>query len=471
MPSNSEAGDRQASEGRAEHQARLLTRPPSGARRRGESYRRRARTCESDPVSDSSARRPTYAAQELVSKWRKATGGMQRCRRRAWNSGGEGQGMIERLQIYRMCRDGRPSNHVDTLSQSPGPRPTASPNAMLAALPCSFGRGDEETVQRHDSTPLNYKSPCSHDSSPLTDSTMELPVSANKPEHHDLPHQPASPSQFAGSRINVFAIIGFVFLTINFLDSAFRSRHDPSALAFAVFVYSDLALLFVCLRNFEKLGADCSPAKKERVKATVWALASALNLALAWRVAEIMPPMLAVVVWLMAGLVTLGGFYGLFLYRDADDIVAAHDYSPTMADSTRIHIAGDSRPSRESCHILVALSFLFLTVNAADAACRSLSDPAMVGLVLFSYVDVVCLFCCLARLEKLGPDTPPAERRKLKAGIWVLATALSLAFAWRVAEMMPWALAVALWGMSLSVALAGFYGLILYEQQTHGYYA
>ncbi|CAD5186596.1 unnamed protein product [Musa acuminata subsp. malaccensis] len=157
---------------------------------------------------------------------------------------------------------------------------------------------------------------------------MELPVSANKPEHHDLPHQPASPSQFAGSRINVFAIIGFVFLTINFLDSAYRSRHDPSALAFAVFIYSDLAMLFVCLRNFEKLGADCSPEKKERVKATVWALVSALNLALAWQVAKIMPPMLAVVVWLMASLVTLGGFYGLFLYRDADDIVAAHDYSP-----------------------------------------------------------------------------------------------------------------------------------------------
>ncbi|CAL9102045.1 unnamed protein product [Musa textilis] len=298
---------------------------------------------------------------------------------------------------------------------------------------------------------------------------MELPVSANKPEHHDLPHQPASPSQFAGSRINVFAIIGFVFLTISFLDSAFRSRHDPSALAFAVFVYSDSAMLFVCLRNFEKLGADCSPAKKERLKATVWALASALNLALAWRVAEIMPPMLAVVVWLMAGLVTLGGFYGLKLACVCT--LYFFVFAETMADSTRIHIAGDSRPSRESCHILVAFGFLFLTVNAADAACRSLSDPAMVGLVLFSYVDVVCLFCCLARLEKLGPDTPPAKRRKLKAGIWVLATALSLAFAWRVAEMMPWALAVALWGMSLSVALAGFYGLILYEQQTHGYYA
>ncbi|CAL9200594.1 unnamed protein product [Musa hybrid cultivar] len=291
---------------------------------------------------------------------------------------------------------------------------------------------------------------------------MELPVSANKPEHHDLPHQPASPSQFSGSRINVFAIIGFVFLTINFLDSAYRSRHDPSALAFAVFIYSDLAMLFVCLRNFDKLGADCSPEKKERVKATIWALASALNLALAWQVAKIMPPMLAVVVWLMAGLVTLGGFYGntLVFVCTLYFFVFLFFFTETMADSTRIHIAGDSRPS--SCDILVVFSFLFLTVNAADAACRSLNDPATVGLVLFSYVDVVCLFCCLARFEKLGPDTPPAKRRKLKAGIWVLATALSLAFTWRVAEMMPWALAVALWGMSLSVALSGFYGLFLY---------
>ncbi|KAJ8480240.1 hypothetical protein OPV22_023967 [Ensete ventricosum] len=131
-----------------------------------------------------------------------------------------------------------------------------------------------------------------------------------------------------------------------------------------------------------------------------------------------------------------------------------------MADSTRIHIAGDSsRAARESSDILVAFSFLFLT---ADAACRSLNDPAMVGLVVFSCVDVVCLFCCLARFEKLGPDTPPAKRTKLKAGIWVLPTALSLAFGWRVAEMMPWALAAVVWGMSLSVALGGFYGLFLY---------
>ncbi|RWV92990.1 hypothetical protein GW17_00044586, partial [Ensete ventricosum] len=182
-----------------------------------------------------------------------------------------------------------------------------------------FGRGEAETVAL-----LLYKAPLPR---PALAELMELPVSANKPEHHDLPHQPASPSQFPGSRINVFAVVGLVFLTIYFLDSAHRSRHDPSALAFLGFVYSDSVMLFVCLRNFEKLGADCSPEKKERAKAKVWAVASALNLALAWRAAQIMPPMLAVVVRLMAGLVTLGGFYGLFIYRDADDIVAAHDCS------------------------------------------------------------------------------------------------------------------------------------------------
>lgn len=125
---------------------------------------------------------------------------------------------------------------------------------------------------------------------------------------------------------NWLPTVAFLFLTVNSVDSAYRC-HDPPALAFIVFAYSDLMMLLFCLRRFEKLGPESPPEQKGQLKAAVWVLTTALNLAFAWRVAEIMPPALAVVVWLMSGSVAIGGFYGLFIYRDADDNVAAHAYS------------------------------------------------------------------------------------------------------------------------------------------------
>lgn len=115
---------------------------------------------------------------------------------------------------------------------------------------------------------------------------------------------------------------------------------------------------------------------------------------------------------------------------------------------------------------LPTLGFVFLTVSVASSINRSRHDPGMLAFVILSYVNLLLLYWCLDRLEMLGPNSPPERRKRLQVAIWVLATALNLALAWRVADVMPWALAVAAWSMAAFVAVAGFYGLFIYEDET-----
>ncbi|URE13659.1 hypothetical protein MUK42_22956 [Musa troglodytarum] len=71
----------------------------------------------------------------------------------------------------------------------------------------------------------------------------------------------------------------------------------------------------------------------------------------------------------------------------------------------------------------------------------------------------------LPRFERLAPDGPPEEKARLKEAVWLLSTALVVAFSWRVSELMPWALAVLIWISAGCVAVGGFYGLFLYKEQ------
>ncbi|WOL09159.1 hypothetical protein Cni_G17912 [Canna indica] len=126
--------------------------------------------------------------------------------------------------------------------------------------------------------------------------------------------------QLAAVRLTLIAnslpLTGFLFLAISAASSAYRSRDDPSALLFVAFAYTDVVALFLCMNRFEKLGEDAPAERREWLKAAVWLLATVLSLAFAWRVAQVMPPLLAAVVWGMTGSVAVGGFYGLFIYSD-----------------------------------------------------------------------------------------------------------------------------------------------------------
>ncbi|THU61152.1 hypothetical protein C4D60_Mb07t20270 [Musa balbisiana] len=114
-----------------------------------------------------------------------------------------------------------------------------------------------------------------------------------------------------------FVILYLVISVI--IIPVYRSRGDPSMLGFVLFSCSDLLFLFLCLRRFDRLAPGSPPAEKARLKMAVWLLSAALVLAFSCRTSSVMPRALAALVWLMAGSVLLGGFYGLFLYKEQDD--------------------------------------------------------------------------------------------------------------------------------------------------------
>ncbi|XP_008806216.1 uncharacterized protein LOC103718967 [Phoenix dactylifera] len=133
--------------------------------------------------------------------------------------------------------------------------------------------------------------------------------------------QPPSSSRFRAlitQLFNLLPAVGFLFLTVNVIAAAYHARQDPGTLVFVLWSYVNLLLLFLCLKKFESLEADSPPEKRERLKVAIWVLATALNLTFAWRVAGIMPLALAVVIWAMAALVAVAGFYGLFIYKDGN---------------------------------------------------------------------------------------------------------------------------------------------------------
>ncbi|XP_008780829.2 uncharacterized protein LOC103700727 [Phoenix dactylifera] len=116
--------------------------------------------------------------------------------------------------------------------------------------------------------------------------------------------------------------IGLAFLTTNTVLSAYRARHDPWTVAFVLFAYLDLLALFGCLRAYEKQRAEPlgTVEMNTSLKVAIWVLANALNVAFAYRVAQMMPLALYAVVWGMSGFTLLVTFYGLFLCPEPENL-------------------------------------------------------------------------------------------------------------------------------------------------------
>ncbi|CAL5044624.1 unnamed protein product [Urochloa decumbens] len=103
--------------------------------------------------------------------------------------------------------------------------------------------------------------------------------------------------------------LGVGALTCNSFLAAYRSRGDPSSLAFVLVAYVTLLLLLHSLRRFER----APPADRGRSKAAVWVLSTLLTVMFASRVAPLMPPPVGVVVWAMAAATAGGGFWAFFV--------------------------------------------------------------------------------------------------------------------------------------------------------------
>lgn len=103
--------------------------------------------------------------------------------------------------------------------------------------------------------------------------------------------------------------IGFAVLACNSVLAIHKSRGDAGSVAFVLAADAALVLLFLCLRRFERAG--CGGGR--RTKAAVWALTTLLTAMFASRVAPLMPPAVAALVWALAAVTVAGGFWAFFL--------------------------------------------------------------------------------------------------------------------------------------------------------------
>ena len=117
-----------------------------------------------------------------------------------------------------------------------------------------------------------------------------------------------------GGGFSWLTALGFAFLTFNSGMAIYRSDGDRGAVAFVVASYLDLVLLFACIRIFERTPRE-SP-RRGVLKACVWGLTTLLTVMFSHKVAAIMPPLVALVVWAMAFATIGGGFYAFFIHRD-----------------------------------------------------------------------------------------------------------------------------------------------------------
>lgn len=117
--------------------------------------------------------------------------------------------------------------------------------------------------------------------------------------------------------------------------------------------------------------------------------------------------------------------------------------------------------------IIRVLAMSLLACSFTRAAWRARGDPWDLAFIAGAGAVLAALFWCLQLAERLTPDSPPAERRRLQVGVWSLSTVLSCAFAYRVSLVMPPALVAVVWGVTSLVVLAGFCMLVLGEDQQY----
>ncbi|CAL4902652.1 unnamed protein product [Urochloa decumbens] len=146
-----------------------------------------------------------------------------------------------------------------------------------------------------------------------------------EPEAAEQPVMARFPAHLQRAFGHCLRFAAAVLVCYNFAATAWRVRHEPWELAFVAAASSLLAALLLCLRRAERLSPDSPEGERRRVQAAMWAISAALSCAFAYRVAAIMPPLLAALVWFMTAFVVLAGLFLLVLCRDQRQYQALDD--------------------------------------------------------------------------------------------------------------------------------------------------
>ncbi|KAL6606210.1 hypothetical protein ACP70R_041863 [Stipagrostis hirtigluma subsp. patula] len=118
------------------------------------------------------------------------------------------------------------------------------------------------------------------------------------------------PARAHDGQHSTLAKLGFAALACNSLLVIYNSWGDAGSVAFVLAADAALLLLFLCLRAFERARGGEAGTK---IKAAVWALTALLTAMFASKVAPLMPPAVATLVWAMAVATAAGGFWAFFL--------------------------------------------------------------------------------------------------------------------------------------------------------------
>lgn len=111
-------------------------------------------------------------------------------------------------------------------------------------------------------------------------------------------------------------LLSLVFLLFNSCVAIYRSRDNPWSVAYILVSLIDLVFLFYILRVFERTPRHSS--LRGKLKATVWFLTTLLTILFSYRIGALVPPAIAITVWIMAVATILGGYYAFFIYKESD---------------------------------------------------------------------------------------------------------------------------------------------------------
>jgi hypothetical protein len=110
----------------------------------------------------------------------------------------------------------------------------------------------------------------------------------------------------------------------------------------------------------------------------------------------------------------------------------------------------------------VEVVLLTATCAAATYRAAAAGDVASVAFVIVSYGALLLLLRFLREYE-LAPPEAVVRREGLRRRVWALCTLLTAMFAWKVASVMTWPVAVGIWAAAAVTSAAGF--VLLFRQR------
>ncbi|CAN6340835.1 unnamed protein product [Urochloa humidicola] len=93
--------------------------------------------------------------------------------------------------------------------------------------------------------------------------------------------------------------------------------------------------------------------------------------------------------------------------------------------------------------------------SVAPMAWRARGDPVEMAIIAGPCALLAALFVVAHRAERLTPESPPGERRRLHVAGWVLGTLIVLLFAYQMSRLLPPKSAIAVWFVMCVILPAG----------------